>query len=198
MTESIIYVEIGQSSLKALVGEEGLELPLERQANGRLTPASKESLGHKLHDFLRQKDWQPRNSVFCAIGARGVSLRRLTLPSANKENLQRLLHLQIEAEFPLAPDELAWGYLQLRNGANSGNSPATGKQEYLVVAVKKDVIEEYTGVLAGCGAAPVFTLAALARSSLCPPPIGTCAMLDIGRNHSELTTFEQGVATSVR
>src|SRR5207244_13524508 len=62
----------------------------------------------------------------------------------------------------------------------------------------KDVIEEYTGVPAGCGAAPVFTLAALARSSLCPPPIGTCAMLDIGRNHSELTTFEQGVATSVR
>ena len=181
--DTIIYVEIGQSSLKALVGEEGLELPLERQPNGRLSTASKDSLGHKLHDFLRQKNWQPRNRVVCAIGARGVSLRRLTLPSANKENLQRLLRLQIEAEFPLPPDELAWGYLQLRNGANGSPSSASGKQEYLVVAVKKDVIEEYTGVLAGCGASPVFTLAALARSSLCPPPIGTCAMLDIGRHH---------------
>src|ERR1043166_7684486 len=53
--DSTIYVEIGQSSLKALVGEEGLELPLEPQSNGRLTSASRESLGHKLNDFLSQK-----------------------------------------------------------------------------------------------------------------------------------------------
>src|SRR5437867_3084576 len=109
--DSTVYLEIGQSSLKALSGEEGLELPLERQPNGRLTSASKENLSLRLQDFLRQKNWQPRSRVYCAIGARGVSLRRLTLPSANKENLQRLLRLQIEAEFPLAPDELAWGYL---------------------------------------------------------------------------------------
>ena len=195
---SYVYVEIGQSSFKALQGEEGLELPLERMPNGRLTAACKEKLAARLQEFLKQKNWQPRARVFCAIGSRGVSMRRLTLPAATRENFQRLLRLQIEAEFPLPPDELAWGYLKLGNGVPAGHQPSSAKQEFLVVAVKKDVIEEYTDLLAGSGAAPVFTLAALARSSLCPPPLGTCAMLDIGQQHSELMTFERGVATSVR
>jgi Tfp pilus assembly PilM family ATPase len=194
VNSSNIYVEIGQSSLKALAGEEGLELPLERQPNGRLTAACKENLTPRLEEFLKQKNWAGRMRVLCAIAARGVSLRRMTLPAGSKENLQRVLRLKIEAEFPLSPDELAWGYIPIKNGSQ----PAGGEQEFLVVALKKDVIEEYTNLLGAQGAAPVFTLAALARSSLCPPPLGTCAMLDIGQQHSELTTFEQGVATSVR
>jgi type IV pilus assembly protein PilM len=194
VNSSNIYIEIGQSSLKALAGEEGLELPLERQPNGRLTSACKEKLGPKLMEFLKQKSWAGRARVLCAIGARGVSLRHMTLPTGSKENLQRVLRLKIEAEFPLSPDELAWGYVQIKNGSQ----PSGGEQEFLVVAVKKDVIEEYTSLLGDQGSTPVFTLAALARSRLCPPPVGTCAMLDIGQQHSELTTFEQGVATSVR
>src|SRR5438046_2070545 len=142
-----VFVEIGQSSLKALAGEEGLELALERLPNGRLTAASREKLALSLQEFLKQKSRPPRGRVICAIGARGVSLRRLTLPAATKENLQRLLRLQIEAEFPLPPDELAWGYLQLRNGTPVGHQPSAAKQELLVVAVKKDVIEEYAGIL---------------------------------------------------
>ncbi len=66
--------------------------------------------------------------AFCAIGARGVSLRRWTLPAASKEELQRLLLLQIEREFPVAPDELAWGYRVVRNGSGK-------PQEVIVAAV---------------------------------------------------------------
>src|SRR5207302_10585372 len=97
MNSPCVYLEIGQSSLKALNGEDGLELPLERLPSGRLTPACKARLKLRLQDFLRQKSWQGRGRVFCAIGARGVSLRRLSLPAATKENFQRLLRLQIES-----------------------------------------------------------------------------------------------------
>jgi Tfp pilus assembly PilM family ATPase len=196
MNSASIYLEIGQSSLKALGGEEGLELPLERQANGRLTKACKETLGLSLKAFLKQRKWQSRTRVFCAIGARGVSLRRLTLPASTKENLHRLLLLQIETEFPLPPDELAWGYRQLSGPGSASVTSAT--QELLIVAVKKEVVEEYTEILSGCGVTAVFTLAALERSALCPRLPSTYGILDIGQNHSELILFEQGVPTAVR
>ena len=102
-----LYVEIGQSSLKVLNGEGALDFPLDREENGRLTRLCRDQLTRSLHGFLKRKRWQPRLRALCAIGARGVSLRRLTLPSATNEEFQRLLRLQIESEFPLPPEAAA-------------------------------------------------------------------------------------------
>ena len=186
MESAVVYIEIRQSSLKALKGEEGLELPLERTPSGGLTKACREKLTVRLQGFLKKEVWQPRFRAYCAIGARGVSLRRLTLPATTKENLKRLLALQIESEFPLPPDALAWGYRQIGSaetpvGQSSNSSGA--KQEVLVVAVKKEVIEEYAEILSECGAVPVFTVAALARRHAWQHPPQTCALLDVGRNY---------------
>ena len=204
MNSASVYLEIGQSSLKALKGGAGLELPLERRPNGRLSEACKNTLTLGLQGFLKQELWQPRLRALCAVGARGVSLRRLTLPASTKENLRKLLLLQIESEFPLPPDALAWGYRQLPMADLPGaharhDQPASnGKQDFLVVAVKKEVIQEYWEILSGCGVTPVFTLAGMARSSLRPQSLGACALLDIGRCHSELMSFDNGVPTAVR
>jgi len=192
-----VYVEIGQDSLKMLDGEDGLELSLDRLENGRLNPICAERLVQSLRVFLKKYNWRPGVRAFCAIGARGVSMRRLTLPASSKEELQRLLPLQIEREFPLLPEELAWGYRPLSPERVSGNGAPT-TQELLVVAVKREVIEDYTDVLSGCGLDPVFTLGAWARSSLCAEPPQSYAVLDVGRNQSELITFDNGVASAIR
>ncbi|MEO8428210.1 MAG: cell division FtsA domain-containing protein, partial [Verrucomicrobiota bacterium] len=180
-----------------LNGDNGLELPLERLANGQLTNACRETLTHRLRDFLKQHGAWLRPRALCAISARGVSLRRLALPAASKEELQRLLVLQIENEFPLPPNDLAWGYLQSGPEKRLRNEAAPG-QELIVVAVKKETIEEYSEILIGCGLSPIFTLGGLARSALCPAQPGSYAILDIGRSHSELISFENGAAASIR
>jgi hypothetical protein len=128
-------------------------------------------------------------------------LRRLTLPATTKEDLKRLLALQIESEFPLPPDALAWGYRQIGSpsitiGRSKDSSGA--KQELLVVAVKKEVVEEYAEILSECGVVPVFTVAALARRHAWQHPPQTCALLDVGRNYAELVSFENGVPLAVR
>jgi Tfp pilus assembly PilM family ATPase len=197
MNSSRLYIEIGQSSMRVLNGEAGLELPLQHLPNGRLTGPCKERLTVSLQTFLKRQSWQPRVRALCAIGARGVSLRRLTLPSVGKDELQQLLRLQIESEFPLPPDELAWGYRQLGE-KEQPNNEAARRQELLVMAVKKEVLEEYSEVLTGGGVSPVFTLAALARSCICAQPPGTYAVLDIGPDQSELMTFDNGVPIAVR
>ncbi len=189
---SAVYIEIGQTSLKALNGEAGLEMPLERLPNGVLTGACREKIISGMRHFLERKDWQPRIRGYCAVGARGVSLRKLTLPSAGKEELQRVLRMQIESEFPLPPDELAWGYRALGQTRQNGAT----KQDVLIVAVKKEVIDEYSQLLSKCGLHPVFTVAALARSSLRPPSAVTCAILDVGRSQSELALFDGDVPSS--
>lgn len=197
MNSTCLYLEVGQGSLKALHGNDGLELTLERMENGRLTGSCKERVTLSLGDFLQKKNWQPRMGAFCAVGARGVSLRRMTLPATTKEGLLQLLRLQIEREFPLSPDELAWGYRSLNPQGHDVNS-STGQQELVVVAVKKEAIEEYSEVFAGCGISPIFTLAALARSYLCSHSSSSYAVLDIGRTHSELVSFENGAPVSLR
>lgn len=197
MNPAHFFMEIGQESLKVFNGNAGLELPLERQADGRLTDACKNELTLQLQGFINRKSWQPRARVFCAISARGVSLRRLSLPAASKEELRRLLPLQIENEFPLPPQQLAWGWQPLRETATRPNG-SNDKQDLLVVAVKKDSLEEFAAILSRCGASPVFTLGALARSYFCPQPPGPYSVLAVERNYSELIFIEGGVPIAVR
>jgi Tfp pilus assembly PilM family ATPase len=201
MEPPCVYIEIRHNSLKALKGEKGLELPLERAPGGNLTKACREKLVPSLQRFLKKEVWQTRVRAYCAIGARGVSLRRITLPATTKENLKRLLALQIESEFPLPPDALAWGYQPISSLERSASAPGNGngaKQELLVVAVKKEVIDEYAEILSQCGVVPVFTVAALARRYAWAHPPPKCVLLDIGRNYAELISFDNGVPQSVR
>ncbi len=192
MNSTPVYIEISQTSLKALRENAGLELPLERSANGRLTDDCKEKIIAGLQPFLDRKPWQPRANAFCAIGANGVSLRRLALPASAKEEFQRLLRLQIENEFPLPPDELAWGWQPIEANNNKAS------REVLVAAVKKETVEDYANVLSICGVNPVFTVAALTRKSLCPPQLQPYAILELGRSQSELVTFDPGVPVTLR
>ena len=186
-----VYVEIGPDSLKVLRENAGVELPLERQTDGRLTVSGREKLTMALKQFLQLKSWQPRAHALCAIGARGVSLRRLSLPAGANAEFHRRLLLQIEAEFPLPPSELAWGCQTLADQPSANGAAA--RQELLVAAVKKELLADYRQILRACGLDPVFTLAALARRNLCMPPTDDCTLLDIGVRQSELTVFENGV-----
>lgn len=109
LNPSPVFIEIGLASLKALCENRGVELPLERTADGKLTAACREKIIPALEKFIGRKSWQPRARAVCGLGAHGVSLRRITLPATAKDDFERVLRLQIELEFPLSPDELAWG-----------------------------------------------------------------------------------------
>jgi len=75
---------------------------------------------------------------------------------------------------------------------------AAARRELLVAAVKKDRVEEYASVLFAAGLNPVFTPAAMARGYLCPQPLGSCALVDVGQTQLELVTFENGVPLTLR
>ena len=188
--QSNVILEVGHSAFHVAFDAESVALPLERNGNGRLTDDCRERLTNALKAFLTQKARGVKNA-WCAVNARGVSMRRLNLPASSPEELQRVLRLQIESEFPLSPEELAWGTQSLARHA--------GREDVLVVAVKKDAFEEYRAIFAACGIASRFTLAALARAEIQKPPAGgSSAFLDIGHDFSELLLFDNGLPVSVR
>lgn len=190
-----VYIEIGVDTFRALQENDGLEAPLERLNNGRLSDPCRENLAARLKAFVKREKWQLPAKALCAIAGSGLSLRRLVLPPAPRAEWQRLLLLQIETEFPLGPDELAWGCVPL------SEPPADGvpiRQEFLVAAVRKEVLEDYSSALANCGIRPVFTLAALARSRFIPLPDEPCSILDLDRGNSEWIAFDNQVPAVLR
>jgi len=192
LTPAPVYIEIGVDTFQALQDNDGLVLPLERLNNGQITGPCRENLAMRLKALVKRDKWQLRPNALCASG---VLVRRLALPPAARADWQQLLLLQIEREFPLGPDELAWGCLPLPEAPANGG-PA--RQEFLVAAVRKEVFDDYSSVLANCGVRPIFTLAALARSRFCPQQTGTFSILDLDREHSEWITFENNIPAVLR
>jgi hypothetical protein len=185
-----VFIEIAPAFLKALREHGGIELPLERAVDGKLTAACREKTAAALQHFLGRKSWQPRGRAICGISVHGVSLRKITLPLAAGDELERVLQLQIENEFPLSPAELAWGWREISRDA--------AKLEAVVVAIRKETIEDYDSLLAAAGLSPEFTVAAFARNLLAPNPDGSPAILEIGRNYCELAWFENGVPVGIK
>jgi hypothetical protein len=194
-----VFIDIGSGSLEALCGNDSFSFPLERSENGRLTGPCRERLTQSLRGFLSKQGKRARLTAWCAVEARGVSLRRLSLPAASgKEEFQRILRLQIESEFPLSPQDLAWGWRAAGPplpGANGG----AARQEVMVAAVKREMLEDYEKVLGACGVLPFFTVAALARAAFYPPPpAASGAVLHTGRAYSELVSFDRQGPVSIR
>jgi type IV pilus assembly protein PilM len=189
-----LYLEMRPRSLCVLHENQIVAIPLDRQPNGRLTRECKEKVALGLTGLLRRKSWQPRIKAVCAIDARGVSLRRLSLPPSAGDDVDKVLRLQIEREFPLSPDALAWGFTRVEQSSKTGN----GVHEVILAALKKELLEDYTQVLTSAGVNAIFTLAALERTRVCPRHWTTFALLDIGRRQSELISFKEGSPEWIR
>lgn len=196
-TPAPVLVEIDHRILRILDARGEGEWPLERTATGGLTPACAARIGAAVRTHLGRRQWQPRLRAWCALSGRGVSLRRLVVPSAAPDALPGVLALQVENEFPLPPDALCWGYTTLgASGAPPSGSAAP--REVLIAAVKREVIAEYAALLTQCGLEPQFTPAALARMRLVPASRGPATHLHLGTRESEYLVVDQHGPQSLR
>ncbi len=191
-----LAIEFSRSRLKLLTDHTGAEFPLDRQADGRLTPACRERLLTAVPQFLKAAGWPANSPAWCAIDARGVSLRCLRLPAVGSEGLHQVVQLQIESEFPLPPEALAWGFRTL--GEPQREADGSSKQTVLVAAVKKAVVEDYAGLLAAAGIVPTFTLAALVRAAFVPPGSPFSSTLEISSDHCELAVVGPQASACLR
>ena len=184
--------------MRVFDGTSGMEHPLERSHASRLTSACKTRLIDAFQEFVRSRSDRSPLSAVCAVDAQGVTMRRLRLPKCSEAEIDKVLLLQIESEFPLPPDQLAWGVSEAPCPA-SGKSAEDGTEEVLVFAVRSDSLEDYAELLNAARIASTFTLAPFARRFLLPksaPP--NFSILHVAEPQCELACFEQGALASVR
>ncbi|HAB14821.1 MAG TPA: hypothetical protein DCE44_00060, partial [Verrucomicrobiales bacterium] len=187
-----VAAELRPTSFHARSGDDGVDLPVERSADGRITAESAASILTAVKNLVGGKSWLSRVKITCAIGSRGLILRPLTIPAAPSAEVPRLLQLQIESEFPLPPEALAWGWIPLPTASTPG------RQDVLVAAVKKEVVEELTALFKPIAADLVITPATLARVALVPADAPAFAIVDVAPTQCELTLREIEAAPSVR
>jgi hypothetical protein len=186
----LVFFQISEERLKARFGAEEFELPLQRDSAGQFTSSCRAELIASIGSALTKHQIRPGTRALCAIDGRGVSLRRISMPAAPREEFQRLLMLQLEREFPLPPEQLAWG--------SSVVGRKDGRQDLLVAAVRKETLQPFTDVFAACGLKVDFTVAALAHAAQFQPPEGSCAALHLGRRQSDLLLYKDGFPEALR
>ena len=182
--------EICATLFKARFGDDELELPVQRNEAGQITPSCRAVIIAAIGGFLHKHQVRPGTHALCAIDGHGVSLRRLSLPVAAREDFHRLLRLQLEREFPMPPEQLAWGSRVLRQDAS--------RQEVLVAAIRKESLQPLIEIFSACGVNPDFTIAALLRVARFEQPPGSCAVLHIGRTQSEALIYDDGFPAGIR
>ncbi|MBX3746729.1 MAG: hypothetical protein KF833_15580 [Verrucomicrobiae bacterium] len=192
-----LFLEFERTELRALHRDALHHWPLERTADGRLTDACRARVIAQLAALVRAAPWQPRPRAWCALPAQGVALRRLTLPQVPAPERHRLVALQVESEFPLAPEALAWGHAPLppQPGATPDAAPS---QPALVAAARRDLIDHYAALLHEAGLAPAFVPAALARAQLLPDAPAPALLLHVGEHPTELLLGDAAGPESLR
>ena len=198
-------LDIGYSSLKILVAGKGVAIPLERDESGAVSASSREQLREAVAKVLGRPAGSTasngkaggerglsfrrgRKAVACALPSRGVSLRTFDVPTTSASEIAQVVELQVETEFPLPLDELAWSYVAAPPVETSPSpAPAT---RVTVAAMRRSLLRDYTDLFRECGLEPNFRLGILAVSRLCPAEAGCWGVLDVGRSTSELLILD--------
>lgn len=188
-----VWVEITTDPprLYAWCDGEGVETPLERKGGGPFTGETVAGVTAALKRLVSGRSWLSRLHIHCAVGSRGVILRPVTFPAQPRTEWQSLLALQLESEFPLPPEQLAWGWLPLP-------SPGAGRQAALLAAVKLELLQPYQELLAPLEAELHFSLAALDRLALLTPLPDSGVVSEVGERHLESTYWSTDAPIQVR
>lgn len=170
------------------------ELPWPGDPLTQPDPATRAALVAALREVAPASPWRPKPVFRCSIPVQGVALRRFQLPQANATETHRLAQLQVEAAFPIPPDELLWGILE---PASPVPTPSGGTRAVTVVAIRRSFLEPLAQATTEAGLVPVFTLACRIRHPNALASFNGCR-LDVGPRTTDFSLWEDGQLVRVR
>lgn len=127
-----------------------------------------------------------------SISGQSVVLRYVNLPSMSHEELAKSMNFEIEKYIPFKKGEINFDVAILEKDKN------TGKMLVLIVAAKKDLVENKIGLCRGLGYSPNFI-------DVCPLALanyfefvsgvqeGICAVVNLGASFSSVDIIQDGL-----
>ncbi len=204
--KNLVGVDIGASSIKvAQLKETRKKLQVARWGFALLAPqtiidghvmnssAVTEALLKIFHDQkITQKD------VAVGVYGQSVIVRKITVPMMTQAELDEQINWEAEQHIPFDIKLMSVDYEVLRK------RPEAGQMDLLLVAAKKDEINDYANILRDAKLRPAvvdinaFTIQNMFENQFGLPPDGTIALLNVGAAVSSLNIVSRGVSAFTR
>jgi len=184
-----VGLDIGSSTLKAAElrpvrkgGYELVSLGIEELAPECIVDGviiSKIPVSDAINRIFAQQNIK-NGRVTTSISGHSVIVKKISLPVQSEEDLAESIRWEAEQYIPFDIADVNLDYQVL------GENTSTGNLDVLLVAVKKDKITDYTGVIKMAGKVPVlvdvdaFALQNAYEANYQPSGKNTVALLDIG------------------
>src|SRR5579863_4131634 len=204
--KNLVGVDIGASSIKVVQLKESRKklqlarwgwapLPPQTIIDGHVMNASviTEALLKIFADNkIAQKD------VAIGVYGQSVIVRKITVPIMTAAELDEQIHWEAEQHIPFDIKLMSIDYEVLRR------RPEAGQMDLLLVAAKKDEINDYAGILREAKLRPVivdinaFTIQNIFEQQYGLPAEGTIGLLNVGAAVSSLNIVAKGVSAFTR
>src|SRR3984957_14135162 len=204
--KNLVGVDVGASSIKVVqlkgarkgvsVARYGYaELPPQTIIDGHVMSA-----GHVTEALLKIFQDNKIQSKDVAVGVYGQSVivRKITVPMMTAAELDEQIHWEAEQHIPFDIKVMSIDYEVLRR------RPEAGQMGLLLVAAKKDEINDYAAILREAKLKPLvvdinaFTIQNIFENQYGLPPDGSIALLNVGAAVSSLNIVAKGVSAFTR
>jgi type IV pilus assembly protein PilM len=141
---------------------------------------------------IQQKD------VAVGVYGQSVIVRKITVPMMTSEELDEQINWEAEQHIPFDIKVMSIDYEVLRK------RPEAGQMDLLLVAAKKDEINDYASILREARLRPLvvdinaFTIQNIFENQLGLPQDGTIALLNVGAAVSSLNIVSRGISAFTR
>jgi type IV pilus assembly protein PilM len=205
-SKSIVGLDIGSNSVKAveLSGGSGgykitafgyAPLPSEAIVQGSFmnAPAISAAIQEAVSSGgIRAKD------VASSVSGHSVIVKRIALPMQSPDELEETIRWEAEQYIPFDINEVNVDH-QILQG-----SSVEGQMDVLLVAAKKDMIDDYTSVIADCGMnlavldVDAFAVGNMYEHCYAPEEEATAALIDIGASVINMNVMSGAVPVFTR
>ena len=205
--KSSIGLDIGSSYLKVvqLKDTKGgyelelfdiVQLPPELIVDGSIIDSLR--LVDSLKELLQKAKLKTKDAVISIAGHSSVIIKRVTLPEMSEEELSESIKFEAEQYIPFDIDEVNLDFQIL------GPKEEPGNMDVILVAVKKDIINEYISVVKEAGFNPLivdvnpFALENIYEINYEIEPDRNVALVNIGASTININVLNGGVSVFTR
>ncbi len=206
-SKETVALDIGSSSIKLVqmsMGKQGWqiqrigmkELPPDAIVDGSIIDSL--TVINTIKEILKEENIKTKYTV-SALTGHYVIIKKVTFPAATEDELAESIQWEAEQYIPFPVTEVNLDFQIL-----GVDSEGRGQMDVMLVAVKKDVISDYTSVLTEAGLTPVvvdvdaFALENMMEINYPVVSGEMIAVVNIGASITSLTVIVDGVTTFTR
>jgi type IV pilus assembly protein PilM len=205
--KNLVGVDIGSSSIKlvelkqskkgiSLVHFRMVPLPPETIVDGAIMNSA--AVVEALNELLAQEKVKTKE-VATSVAGHSVIVKKIKLPQMSEQELEESIQWEAEQYIPFDINDVNMAVQPLGNDEQD-----VGQMEVLLVAAKKDLINDYTAVLSEAGLIPlIMDVDAFAIENMFEANYGiqegqTIVLANIGASTINLNILRNGISTFTR